>query len=888
MSERELKQVRASMKPFIQLMLAVMCLTMIAGCGGGGATQEDQVPVVINSINDLPTASQASFDIKKLDQNSQGLPLSEVNGYIVNHFWVSSDSISNEALLSVLGKYDKIKPIAAEPGMGILIEVKDEGSIDTVNQIAALRKENGVDHVFNQSYIGSGLRENRIYNIGLPNDGVDFNGANSNWYLKYVAVDTAWNYTTGSEDVHVGVMDAGLYQNHEDLIGRIKNNMAPMEEHTHGTAVVGAIAANADNGLGVSGINWKSPVIFGAFVDGDVALSAINYRNLIKSDEKIRVINSSWGDAFCKKDICPDISDAIRLTRHYRKIAADYKNILHVWAAGNDSRGARFQNGALHLDDNGLLKPLENIIVVAAVLKDGTLAAYSDHGDTIDIAAPTEYRAAKSTANGNKYYTSRDDTYGVNCSGTQPTCDGPGAFGGTSAAAPIVTGVASLMYSINPTLTPAQVKTILIRTADRTATRKTPIGSVGATSVDGHNIPILNAERAVQAARDWGKPTKIVPEEVIAGATQKFSLIGMGLPIDQNFDITFVGCFNIEYLSRSENMHEFSCQMNNSAGSYKAVIRKQGSTDVLASFDVVASKPATPHVLDTTFTPGTTSKLEVTFDVDMGPNILTTGSYTLKAGGEGSWVTPRKFVIEFASVVPGGAITLQGKGQISINGVQTNVNGFTSVDGVPLATDVVFTFPSASTEEVLFRDSFDGVNQLDSTKWNATEQIGSSACVAQVVEDGKLNFYGTGRVLADIASDKKYTKVVIEARFSKNTTGLTGDYERASLNLEMIGIRFNIVEFSRGESHIWNYQNKADDVISSVPDGFNEYRITIDGTSVKIERGMTLSAITVSKTYDAPYNFDFYGTRLHLELESDGPCGVKNGSFDWVRVKAIQ
>lgn len=83
-----------------------------------------------------------------------------------------------------------------------------------------------------------------------------------------------------------------------------------------------------------------------------------------------------------------------------------------------------------------------------------------------------------------------------------------------------------------------------------------------------------------------------------------------------------------------------------------------------------------------TYVPGAVPRLEVDFDTDMQPLYYTTGNYVPLPGKEGYWPTPRKFVIEFQSVIPGGKITL-------------NASGFRSLLGGALLEDKVFTFPNS-------------------------------------------------------------------------------------------------------------------------------------------------------------------------------------------------
>ena len=96
------------------------------------------------------------------------------------------------------------------------------------------------------------------------------------------------------------------------------------------------------------------------------------------------------------------------------------------------------------------------VITVAATDRDGSRAYYSNYGATVEISGPG---GAQGFANDPNGILSTLNT------GTQgPVADTYVYYQGTSMAAPHVTGVVSLLYSLNPSLTPAQILTILQNT----------------------------------------------------------------------------------------------------------------------------------------------------------------------------------------------------------------------------------------------------------------------------------------------------------------------------------------------------------------------------------------------------------------------------------------
>jgi serine protease len=98
------------------------------------------------------------------------------------------------------------------------------------------------------------------------------------WGSGYgINAESAWDVTTGSNDVTVAVLDTGKI-NHPDLTDKwlagydfVQNDTDPTDpgltpggsspSNWHGTAIAGIIAGATNNSLGISGINWNSKII---------------------------------------------------------------------------------------------------------------------------------------------------------------------------------------------------------------------------------------------------------------------------------------------------------------------------------------------------------------------------------------------------------------------------------------------------------------------------------------------------------------------------------------------------------------------------------------------------------------------------------------------------
>ena len=296
----------------------------------------------------------------------------------------------------------------------------------------------------------------------VPNDPL----FNQQWNLPMMGVQDAWRFTTGSDKVLVGIEDSGLGTNlsgniHPDLRSTItfpdnyRDDFSDKNDPTisHGTEVQGVIAAASNNGYGMSGINWNSPVFNIDVLGGDTYDQSLfqatqNMIDRAKQNGQRLVINMSL--------VYPN-NPAFNL------LVANNPNVLFVIAAGNDG-----QKGVSGLAYPAILAGLyNNVIAVGASWgttdRDGfarTLGQRieyswwgSQYGPGLTLMGPSEVLTTKATRSSTGevqfgYYTGSGDR-----------------FNGTSAATPNVTGVASLVWSADPDLSATQVRQILSQTA---------------------------------------------------------------------------------------------------------------------------------------------------------------------------------------------------------------------------------------------------------------------------------------------------------------------------------------------------------------------------------------------------------------------------------------
>ena len=301
----------------------------------------------------------------------------------------------------------------------------------------------------------------------LPNQWHYYNdGTGSSWKAKAdINVLPVWkNYTTGSSDVIVGVVDGGIDTSHEDLLGVVNTakswnfctNSGKITAHSHGTHVGGTIGAINNNGKGVSGIAGGDAK---AGIKGVQLLSCQIFSNdggsgdgasaiVWAADHGAVVCNNSWGYDFQKDDGSYDREAASEMHeffshpdqgefKHSVKHAIDYFNTY----AGLDENGNQegpMAGGVVFFsagNESWAYGPPANYpgaIAVGGYGPNGSKAYYSNFGtrddDWVDIAAPGgDYSISEilSTLPGNGY----------------------GNMQGTSMACPHVSGVAALVIS---------------------------------------------------------------------------------------------------------------------------------------------------------------------------------------------------------------------------------------------------------------------------------------------------------------------------------------------------------------------------------------------------------------------------------------------------------
>lgn len=257
------------------------------------------------------------------------------------------------------------------------------------------------------------------------------------WYLELLEIETLHALEFGDPDVRVAVIDSGIDLDHPDLEGAWvdpidtfdgDDDPRPIPGDDHGTAVSGIVGARADNGIGLVGVCpgcTLVPIRMLGEGDGTLGRDVAAFEHAIAADAD--VINNSWG--FIQPMPVPGPLAAV-----IRRAATETRGGLGsvvIFAAGNDDRVIG--------DDE--MQALPEVLCVSATDRYGLPTAYTNEGATVDVAAPS---ATVALAAGGGTFTT---------------------FGGTSAAAPVVAGLAGWALSADPSLSAAEVRALLVDTA---------------------------------------------------------------------------------------------------------------------------------------------------------------------------------------------------------------------------------------------------------------------------------------------------------------------------------------------------------------------------------------------------------------------------------------
>jgi thermitase len=259
-------------------------------------------------------------------------------------------------------------------------------------------------------------------------------GSIDQWGPRAVSAPAAWGLTEGSRSIVIAIVDTGVDDTHPDLASKIVGEYSYVgtikDGFGHGTHVAGIAAGATNNNLGIAGMCPNCGILSvkvlndqGSGYTSDIA-AGITYA----ASHGARVISLSLGGGGRSETLHSALDYALA------------NNALPVCAMGNAGSGSNTPEPAYWHD----------CLSVIATDQNGTKATFSNYGLKADVAAPGV--AILSTM----------PTYPVTLTTTRGYSMNYDALSGTSMATPMVSGIAGLVLSQNPNLTPRQVAGIIM------------------------------------------------------------------------------------------------------------------------------------------------------------------------------------------------------------------------------------------------------------------------------------------------------------------------------------------------------------------------------------------------------------------------------------------
>ena len=411
-----------------QISHATLCLVLLAGCGDAGAP-------------DPSRDVGASLPGDDADLGPNGLAISPTR--LVVELRPDSDAL--DRLRNGAVDEDLVRRAGAQSAAPLFGATRD----------AAARQRAGLDRfVVVELPVGSDIRaakaalEARADVASVEFDVIGAGGGltpddthyPTQWHLENsgqsggtvdadIDASEAWSTTTGDASIVVAVLDTGIDSAHPEFAGRIvagydfvNRDDDPEADHSHGTSCAGIIAANANNGFGVAGVDWAAKIMPVKVLDANNSGLTTNLASglTFAADNGADVISMSLINYPCG-------SAALESALQY---ARDQGAVL-ISSAGNGGIGNADVSGP---------GCYPQTISVGATTRNDQRAGFSATGAALDVVAPGS--SVPTVA-----YRNYGDTY-VN-------------FSGTSAAAPVVAGISSLLLAADRSLTHVEIQTLL-------------------------------------------------------------------------------------------------------------------------------------------------------------------------------------------------------------------------------------------------------------------------------------------------------------------------------------------------------------------------------------------------------------------------------------------
>lgn len=640
MTHYEANRVRRQMQPFLNLMIIVASVMMLASCGTGSTSQNDQknIKTTVPSISVFDPLPKIDVvrpsDATKIVSSKGGM--SFIQGEILA---TQNSSKSETDTRNFIEKQGWIV-------VGYLVDSKTyqiDTKISKLNdlEVAIKRaKDSGFFELVMKSYAQSRMSV-------LSNPDTSFSEDSKHWNINAIKNISAWDaiYSQETKPVKIGVLDTNFVE-HSDISFSTLEKAGYKEDTIHGMHVSGIIAAKGNNGIGIAGVSWSNkgvdliPYSVAALSIPELVEAIKYYRN-----KGVRVVNLSWGTSECPiedklfsfNDGCTEenLNEAlIEYTQLFKTQiqslikSSDGLDIIFVQSSGNagqiqKNRSSEYIDSAISgyfsavtadrfidKSDKDWIYWLKSHAVIVGSVKQ------ADNGDLYQISSFTSLPVGQDRHLGNFILAPGEKIWSL---------DNIGSFqfdSGTSMAAPHVTGVLALIFQSNNRLSSGEAIQLLVNNATNLITEK-----------GAYNF--VNAEQAVRAALNYGKPTDITPKTATVGKAQEFTLTGINLPTTDHFDIVANGCGNITFGVTTSTRHTFTCTPT--GGDFSVAVSSPPPNMVqIGTYNVSVSSTPLTISLNDTFDGNALDSAKWVPTAGSGSIVVENGEVTLGAGSSAS------------------------------------------------------------------------------------------------------------------------------------------------------------------------------------------------------------------------------------------------------------
>ena len=405
----------------------------------------------------------------------------------IDTFFVQwKDGVDKNAVLSMVDGIDSVEHYSHIPNLSL---VNMDGSRSMRSAVALLSNSSEVEFV-EEDQVFTATRHEVIPNdAGFSQCWGHRNTGTSGGLVNFdMNTTNAWSITEGAPTISIMVFETGVQQDHPDInqvAGRdfttgatngILGGGPTNQCDNHGTSVAGCITGIINNSIGTVGVAPDCKVI-----SAKVGTSVTPCNGSWQGQTSWTVNAINWG-----------IANGVRVTNNSNDYGTTSTAMTNAYIAARNAGVVNFASSGNSGNTNiGFPARSTGVIAVGASNRNGQKASFSSYGTKLAFVA----------AGQSIYTTDRTGTNGYGA-GDYTTIDG------TSFSSPYAAGVAALILSVNPSLSAAQVESIMQTTCR-------DMDAAGFDTLTGWGM--LNAEAAVRAAQPSSCPSDLNNDDVVDG-----------------------------------------------------------------------------------------------------------------------------------------------------------------------------------------------------------------------------------------------------------------------------------------------------------------------------------------------------------------------------------